>query len=270
MMIITANDVNYFVEITGEGPPVLFLHGFTGDSTTWEELTSKLRPNFKCISVDIIGHGKSDAPIDPERYAIEKVAEDLECILHELDVHSVSILGYSMGGRLALTFTILFPDYIDKLILESSTPGLRTETERIERREKDKVLSEMIVNEGLHSFVEYWESIPLFSSQKRLPLSVQKSIRGQRLKQKPEGLSASLAGMGTGEQPSWWEEFKQLDISIHVLVGEEDTKFVSIANEMKKVNDKVKISTFPHVGHAIHVEEPRKFGTMVEEILKNL
>jgi 2-succinyl-6-hydroxy-2,4-cyclohexadiene-1-carboxylate synthase len=268
-MIITANGINYFVEIAGGGPPLLLLHGFTGDSTTWEEIMSNLQSNFKCISVDIIGHGKSDAPVDSKRYAIEKVAEDLKYILHELDVHSVSVLGYSMGGRLALTFAFLFPDYMDKLLLESSTPGLSTERERIERREKDEKLADMIVNEGIHSFVEYWESLPLFSSQKKLPLAVQKSVRDQRLKQKPVGLSNSLKGMGTGQQPSWWGEFKRLNIPIHVLVGEEDTKFVSIAKEMKKVNAKVEISTFPHAGHAIHVEEPRKFGTIVEEILIN-
>jgi 2-succinyl-6-hydroxy-2,4-cyclohexadiene-1-carboxylate synthase len=156
--------VPYHTEICGEGQPLLLLHGFTGDSSTWLPFCEQWGKHSRLIIPDIIGHRKTEAPEQLERYNIESAAKDLKEILDQLGIEKVDVLGYSMGGRLALTFAILFPDQLRRLILESSSPGLPTEAERAERCMKDGELAHFIKEKGMESFVNYWEKIPLFST----------------------------------------------------------------------------------------------------------
>jgi 2-succinyl-6-hydroxy-2,4-cyclohexadiene-1-carboxylate synthase len=266
-MIIKTNGVNYHVEVDGEGPPVLLLHGFTGSSENWLPFQAEWSTSFKLINVDILGHGKTDIPKDPKRYLMGEVVKDLHSILQALDVEKVSILGYSMGGRLALSFAASYPNMITTLILESSSPGLKEEAERNARIMQDHKLADKILEEGIDSFISYWESIPLFKSQQRLPDEVQQVIRKQRLHNSPIGLSNSLKGMGTGKQPSWWETLRTLDFPVLLLCGEEDQKFCRIVELMDNLLPNSEKIVVEKCGHAIHVEQPKFFGKIVKEYL---
>ncbi|QWC22063.1 2-succinyl-6-hydroxy-2,4-cyclohexadiene-1-carboxylate synthase [Bacillus haikouensis] len=268
-MILRVNEIDYFVDVKGEGFPVVFLHGFTGDTRTWSEVTDMLKGMCQCISIDIIGHGKTDSPLDADRYSMDAASEDIKAILDELHIKKAAFVGYSMGGRLALHYSNIYSETVSVLILESASPGLKTEEERRERRERDYALADRIMGEGLQSFVEFWEGIPLFSTQKKLPQEVKERIRVQRLQQSPVGLSNSLKRMGTGAQPSWWNSLENLPFPVILLVGELDRKFAAIADEMKTSIPYTEIIPFFDTGHAIHVEDPRKFGTIVKEVLFN-
>ncbi|MGM0853639.1 MAG: 2-succinyl-6-hydroxy-2,4-cyclohexadiene-1-carboxylate synthase [Bacillota bacterium] len=266
-MILQVNDIRYFVEVKGEGEPLVFLHGFTGDTTTWSRITDQLSSTYRCVSIDLIGHGGTESPEDPSRYTMDHVSNDLVFILSALEVDQAILIGYSMGGRTALHFAMRYPQKVKALILESASPGLKTSEERVERRKKDHALADRIMREGMEAFVDFWEEIPLFASQKRLTLDERAEIRKQRLGQSPLGLSNSLKGMGTGAQASWWDQLCELSLPVHLLVGELDQKFVHIAEEMKRLNPDFQIITISNTGHAIHVEEPRKFGTIIEDLL---
>jgi 2-succinyl-6-hydroxy-2,4-cyclohexadiene-1-carboxylate synthase len=172
-----------------------------------------------------------------------------------------------MGGRLALTFAVNYPEKVRKLILESASPGLRTEAERHERRVQDNKLSEKIRQEGIKNFIDYWENIPLFQSQKSLPEKIRTRIRSQRLANSIDGLANSLNGMGTGVQPSWWDELAHLEMPVLLITGNLDQKFCRIAEEMSKILPNVKWKTAEDAGHAIHVEKPELFGTIVSGFL---
>jgi len=261
------HDVQYNVEVLGKGEPIVLLHGFTGDVSTWYFLADFLKDHFSVVLVDILGHGKTESPNNPTRYGMELVADDMKEILDNLDINNASILGYSMGGRLALTFAQKYPDRVKKLILESASPGLKHEKDRVARRKQDKLLAEKIIEDGIEWFVDYWTNIPLFDTQKSLDSSLQKNIRLQRLSNDPVGLANSLIGMGTGSQPSWWDSIKEWTFPILLITGALDQKFCNIAEEMKNRMLHAEWVTIPNVGHAIHVESPRKFGTIVREFL---
>jgi 2-succinyl-6-hydroxy-2,4-cyclohexadiene-1-carboxylate synthase len=267
-MKMVIDGVQYHVEVSGEGSiPLVLLHGFTGDTSTWTPFYDAWGKNARLISPDIIGHGKTDSPNVLSRYQIESVAKDLKAILDHLDIKQVDLLGYSMGGRLALTFAILFPTQVRKLILESTSPGLETENERQLRRMKDAELAKFIKEQGIRSFVDYWEEIPLFQTMKCLPSASQQVIRNQRLNNSPTGLANSLLGMGTGSQPNWWGKLTELPCEVLLLTGEKDKKFCEISDKMMK---ELKISSWFVIegcGHAIHVEEPEKFDTIVSDFL---
>lgn len=262
---IKLNGVNYSYIEEGKGQTILLLHGFTGTKKTWAELIKKLKQNFHVIAIDLLGHGETDSPEDPDRYVMEQAAKDLDDFLTEKQIDRVHLLGYSMGGRLALYFALYYQHRIRSLILESCTAGLVSEEERLSRINQDEQLATMLLNKGINSFVEYWENISLFSSQKQLPKSQQEKIREGRLSQSPVGLSNSLYGMGTGIQPSLWDRLDTLEIRSLLICGEYDEKFCSI---MGKMNEKIKNSEIRKIlraGHAIHVEQSEIFATIVSE-----
>lgn len=270
MKVTLSNGVTYHVEITGKGSSLILLHGFTGDTRTWHPFISQWQDQNQLIMIDILGHGKTDSPKDPERYRIEKVAQDIREILNELYIEQTHILGYSMGGRLALTFTILYPDKVRSLFLESSSPGLEEVEEREKRVNQDEVLAQMILEKGLETFVDYWENIPLFATQSTLDDSIRERIRNQRLEQNPVGLANSLRGMGTGRQPSWWKKLRAVTVPTFLLCGEQDKKFCRINKRMKQLLPNGKFITFSQVGHAIHVEDPVNFGKMVRKLISDV
>ncbi|KRG16114.1 2-succinyl-6-hydroxy-2,4-cyclohexadiene-1-carboxylate synthase [Lederbergia galactosidilytica] len=269
-MMIHVNGVDYFYKIQGSGPPLLVLHGFTGDHSTWSDFAEWMQDHYTILSLDLLGHGKTSAPIHCDRYEIKQIANDLATILTELKLEKVHLLGYSMGGRLALTFAILFPEKVISLILESASPGLASQEERDARIYQDEELAQMIEKKGIKPFVDYWQNIPLFSTQKNLPKAIQEKIREQRLQQNSLGLACSLRGMGTGRQPSWWPNLNTLMIPVQLICGGKDPKFFRIAKDMIKVVPNAKMTEVPHAGHAIHVEDLKSFGTIVKEFLLNL
>lgn len=267
-MQIKCNDVTYFVEVYGNGEPLLLLHGFTGDHSTWRDLVDLLQNNYLCIVPDIIGHGRSGSPHDYSRYRLENVSADLKQIMKVLNIEQCHVLGYSMGGRLALQFSILFPEYVKTLLLESASPGLLLAEEREQRMEQDHKLADRIEKEGIASFVEYWQSIPLFRTQNRLPECKKAAIYEQRMRNKAIGLANSLRGMGTGVQRSLWGELVNVQMPVILLTGEHDEKFCKIAEEMNAMLPNCEWHTINDVGHAIHVEESEMFGRIVSGFIE--
>ncbi|MEC2306743.1 2-succinyl-6-hydroxy-2,4-cyclohexadiene-1-carboxylate synthase [Bacillus atrophaeus] len=247
---------------------VVCLHGFTGSKDSWTFLDAMF-PESRLVKIDCLGHGETDAPIDGRRYSTSRQVSDLAETFNQLKLHKVKLIGYSMGGRLAYSFAVTFPERVAALVLESTTPGLRTLEERKARIMKDRKLADSILRDGIVSFVNYWESIPLFSSQRLLDESKRDVIRRGRLQNSPIGLANSLTGMGTGSQPSWWDKLEQITAPVLLICGEWDEKFCGIN---KKVHERLsysKIKIVKQAGHTVHVEQPRFFGKIVSEFLSS-
>lgn len=265
-MNIMVDGIDYYYEVSGNGEPVILLHGFTGDHSTWNPIKQYLMDSFKVISIDIIGHGKTSSPPDVRNYRIEQVVSQISGILDHLSLKKAHILGYSMGGRLALSYAIANPERVKSLVLESASPGLRTVEERRLRVQADEQLSDKILRDGIEKFVDYWGNIPLFKTQeKNLNTLDREQIQQQRLANNPTGLANSLKGMGTGAQPSYWEKLATLDMPVLLVCGQLDPKFCRISQEMQLLIQNADLVEVNEVGHAIHVEVPKKFGTIVKE-----
>ncbi|MEH7249132.1 2-succinyl-6-hydroxy-2,4-cyclohexadiene-1-carboxylate synthase [Neobacillus niacini] len=268
-MQVNSNGLSFHVEGCGSRDqfPMLLLHGFTGDSSTWTSFCSVWGKHSRLIIPDIIGHGKTDAPEEIAHYKMEAAAADIILILDQMEIVQMDVLGYSMGGRLALTIAQLYPERVRKLILVSASPGLKTEEERMLRRMKDRELANFINEHGVKSFVDYWEAIPLFSTMASLPNRLKEVIRKQRLSNIARGLSNSLLGMGTGSQPTWWDRLDKLSCDVLLITGEKDEKFCRIAENMQAEMKKASWIVINDGGHAIHVEQKEKFGTIVSDFL---
>ena len=263
------NGIDVFIEeVNPQGTKTLvLLHGFTGSTKTWQHVVKSLPQSIRCIMVDLIGHGQTSAPENVECYTMAFQLEVLHELFQQLKLEKFTLLGYSMGGRVALSYAMKYPEKIEQLLLESASPGLKQLEERAARKEADEALAEKILANGIESFVVKWENIPLFASQKQLSETVQKEIRTERLQQREIGLANSLRGMGTGIMPNLWDDLATLPMPVTLLTGALDEKFVTLNEKMQNLLFDAKHLTIPAVGHAIHVENPLKFATIVEEII---
>ena len=270
MAIIKIENRTVNVEQWNEGATetLVLLHGFTGTAASWEGL-AKLLPKVHIVAVDLIGHGKSDYPTESALYEMDVQIKLLNKTFTKLQLTSFYLLGYSMGGRIALSYAMQYPLHIKKLLLESASPGLQQLEERQARMESDEALAQFIEHQGIEAFVNRWENIPLFATQKALPQVIQQQIRSERLSQSTTGLANSLRGIGTGKMPAMWGNLPELLIPVHLFVGELDEKFVRIAEQMKNLLANAQITQFNGCGHAIHVENLTQFATIVKESISN-
>ena len=266
---ISLNGVHYQTGRYGlpEAPSLLLLHGFTGSGDSWAELIPAFTQEFALITVDILGHGRSAAPADPNRYAMPHVAADLIALLDDWQIERTALLGYSMGGRLALYLACHFPERFSQLILESSSPGLRTEAERATRRQQDEALADWIEANGIEPFVARWEALPLWASQQQLSAEIWQRLRQQRLQNSAVGLANSLRGMGTGAQPSLWDKLPEITVPSLLIAGELDHKFMAINEQMVGLLANGRFHPIPNAGHTTHLEQPALFQSIIRRFL---
>jgi 2-succinyl-6-hydroxy-2,4-cyclohexadiene-1-carboxylate synthase len=255
-----------------EGPTTLvLLHGFTGSAAAWgHQLDTLADYGLRIIALDLLGHGQSDAPDDPQRYTIQRCQQDILAALQELGVSKgqAILLGYSMGGRIAL-YTA-YSGYFRALILESASPGLEDPAEREQRRLRDEALAASIEGEGVPAFIERWENLPLFASQRTLPFECREALHRQRLQNSATGLAQSLRGIGTGVQPSLHARLPTLHIPVLLITGALDTKFTAIAQRMAQALPQSQLRIVPAAGHTVHLEQPQLFASLVGDFSQTL
>lgn len=271
MTRLPINGVSLNVEVRPgpRGAPVLvLLHGFTGSAATWAAHMQALSDLCTTVAIDALGHGASDAPSDPARYSMPHAAADTLAVVDHFGFERFGLLGYSMGGRMALHIAVAAGPRLALLILESASPGLRTADERAARVAADEKLAEMLEREGITAFVDRWEQAPLFASQQHLPPTVLQAQRDQRLRSNPLGLAASLRGAGTGAQDPLHARLPTLAVPTLLIVGESDAKFRAIAQEMQQALPQAELVVVAGAGHAVHLEAPQEFDSLVRQFIR--
>ncbi|MBA3450593.1 MAG: 2-succinyl-6-hydroxy-2,4-cyclohexadiene-1-carboxylate synthase [Chloroflexia bacterium] len=267
MARVDVHGVAFHVEDQGEGEPLVLLHGFTGSSESWHPVAECIAADRRVITIDMLGHGRTDAPSDLVRYAFDEVIDDLVAVAAVCDIGSAAWLGYSMGARLALGIALHHQDLVSSLILESVSPGIPDDRARAERRDADEALAQRIVELGIDDFVDSWERLPLWDSQLALPAETLKRQRQLRLRNAPVGLANSLRGMGQGAQPSFWNQLTESHVPTLLIAGELDHKYVAIAEAMHAAMPQAALAIVANAGHAVHLERPQQFVDIVRGFL---
>lgn len=242
-----------------DAPPLVVLHGFTGCAETMAGVSEALAEDCRVHALDLVGHGESDAPESLEFYSMERCVAQVLAALDALGLGRAHFLGYSMGGRVALSLAAAAPDRVASLVAIGVSPGPEDSSARAERAAADDALAGRILDQGIEAFVDAWMALPLFASQARLGAEALEIARKQRLACRPLGLANSLRGMGSGAMPPLTQRLGELELPVLLVVGSEDAKFGAIAREMLSRLPRAELLEIADAGHAAHLEQPRAF-----------
>lgn len=246
--------------MTPRGAPVLALHGFTGAGEDFAPLAGA----DPWLMPDLVGHGP-DPPREAAPYAMAAEVERLIALVDGLPPPIV--LGYSMGGRLALSLAVALADRgrtLAGLALVGATPGLDDPRARAARRAADGALADRIEAIGVDAFLAEWQKTPIIASQARIAAPIRRRMAARRRHHRPWGLAGSLRGMGTGAMPSLWHRLDAIPWPTLLVTGSLDDKFAAIADAMAARMPSAARAVIDGAGHCAHLERPAAFRAVFD------
>lgn len=248
-----------------DDPVAMVLHGFTGDASTMAALAGPIAATRRVLVPDLMGHGGSSSPA-VEDHSVDAMVDQLVGALDRFHVRApVDLVGYSMGGRVALTLACRHPDRVRTLSLIGASAGLPTEEERTARIAADEELARFIEREGLDAFVDRWMANPLFATQARLGPAALARFRAQRMGNDPDGLARSLRAAGTGAMRPLHDELRRCAVPTTLIVGADDEKFTALAHDLAGLLPTAGVAMIAGAGHAAHLEQPASVVAAVQE-----
>ncbi|KUO59873.1 MAG: 2-succinyl-6-hydroxy-2,4-cyclohexadiene-1-carboxylate synthase [Gracilibacter sp. BRH_c7a] len=263
-MLMVIDKIKYHIKIKGEGKPIICLHGFSENLSTWESI---MLADYQMILIDLIGHGESEKPYSRQSYHWKVIIRHLHKLIHQLGFKRYSLLGYSLGGRIALAYSLAYPREIEMLILESASYGECGLIKRFKRRKDDSKLAKNIRQNGIEWFNLYWSGLRIFATQTQLPRGVTGQIRKRRLANDPQALANTLCGSGQGKFPCLKNQISKLTMPVLYINGEYDTKYEQVGLEFKKLNSNIKHEIIKGVGHNTHIEDSQAFNEVLKKFL---
>jgi 2-succinyl-6-hydroxy-2,4-cyclohexadiene-1-carboxylate synthase len=268
-LVVDTGDARIHVEVRGEGQPIMIVHGFTGAASAVAVLSERLEPDYRVIVPDLVGHGRSSVPSDPFAYRMGSVVRQLLAVADVTRCATFHLVGYSMGGRIALNMACDAGHRLRSMTLIGATAGIVDDRERAERRRVDEDRAHWIETD-FEGFVDDWMSDPLFASQERLGREYRSSARNQRLANDPAGLAASLRGAGTGWMEPLHDRLRECTVPTLLVVGEEDEKFLAVAADLSRRLPRSSTAVIAGAGHAAHVEQPDAVAGRIRELVSGI
>lgn len=218
-----------------------FLHGFLGSPQDWTPMCRLLDHPYQTLTLP--GHQHTPC--------------DLAFLEDSISLPTI-LIGYSLGGRLALQIAKRFPQKILGLILLSTHPGL--EGQHQERLAQDSRWIDILQRQGMHAFLEQWYKQPMFHT-----LDLQRIQH--RKPHNPDQLCEVIQKFSPTQLPSMWDSLEKFPFPLLFLFGEHDIKYKPIA---KRLNTRFPVEIVPHCGHAIHLEDPalcaKKIAAFIGEL----
>lgn len=248
--------LRYVTTGSANQPAVCFLHGFMGSAADWRVITDALATDAYCIAVDLPGHGASTGR-DGYEYSMEGTTQALADVLDDAGVDRCTLVGYSMGGRVALYFAVHHAKRICRLVLESTSPGINDPEARDDRLRVDRERAAHI-EADYTAFLQDWYRMPLFASLERHDL-VDTMVQRRADANAPSEVARALRGLGPGVHAPLWDALPGLSHPVLVLTGALDAKYVDVTAQVAARNDRIRRVVVPDAGHNVHAERPQAF-----------
>jgi 2-succinyl-6-hydroxy-2,4-cyclohexadiene-1-carboxylate synthase len=207
---------------------------------------SALGERYRALAPDIRGHGAAG---ERRPVTLEAVVADVQALTPE----RFTLVGYSMGGRIALHAALALAPSVVRLVLIGASPGIADPAERAQRQAADERLADEIERSTIEQFAASWARTPVLAGQ---PPAVAAGVHADRLRSTPAGLARALRGLGAGALPSLWERLDDVAVPTVLMAGERDRKFSELALAMARVLPQADVITVAGAGHAVHLEAP--------------
>lgn len=214
----------------------------------WEPVAARLPERYRCTCLDL------------GTWTFEERVEEILAAVAPGD----ALVGYSMGGRLALHAALREPDRLGALVLVGVSAGIEDRAEREDRRRSDESLAEWMERRSIEEVVERWERSPVFETQ---PPALREWQRPGRLSHEPRLLAQLLRSAGQGALEPVWGRLETLVCPVLLTAGEQDRRYASAAGRMADRLPNARVRLVPDAGHAPQLEAPAEFARLLAEFL---
>lgn len=258
------------VEGVGDGPTVVLLHGFTQTGRLWSRFGEELSRRHRLVVVDLPGHGgsgdvRADLPASADLVVASVDAAFADAVGGEdgdaVEGRPFAVVGYSLGGRVALHLALAHAGRIRRLVLIGATGGIEDPDARARRRARDEATASALEESGdLVGFLDRWLANPMFAGLREHGMD-------ERRRNTPAGLASSLRLAGTGTQEPLWRKLGGLPMPVLALAGADDPRFVWAARRLADGAPAGSCSVVPGAGHAAHLHQPTLTARLVSAFL---
>ena len=229
--------------------PMDLWHGVTQNGRCWGPFGRRLAAALECRMPDLPGHGRHPMVVSDFDDAVDEL----------LGSEPRMVLGYSMGGRLALHAAVHRPDRVATLVVIGAHPGIEDDDERADRRQQDEDRAAELRRVGLSAFLDDWLRQPLFADLD----DDQAGVR-DRLRNHTDAVADAFSRLGTGRQIPLWHRLAEIDVPTLVLAGEQDDRYAEIGRRTADaIGANARFDTVPDAGHAAHLARPEATADLV-------
>lgn len=234
---------------SGSEPVLVWLHGLLGNAEEWREV-QRFTGDRPQLSIDLPGHGGSQAQLTS---GFDALSAALRHTLHYHRVRRYWLIGYSLGGRLAMYHACRHADAgLEGVVVEGGHPGLGCSEQRVLRLEQDNRWARRFREQPLADTLEAWYQQPVFAS---LTPHQRTALIKKRLNNHPAAVAATLLATSLAKQPYLQPELQRLTVPFHYFCGEQDRKFKQLAARAS-----LPCELIPGAGHNAHHENPSAFA----------
>ena len=256
--------------------PVVLVHGFAQRADSWGDVARDVavRTGRTVYALDLVGHGGSDRPVSVAPYALAAQGRTLAAFARRVGCGGpVPIVGYSMGGRVALSACEADAGAFSAVVLESAGLGPESEADRAAFSKRNREWAARMRAEGVEAFMDWWERLPLFATQQTLPPGARSALRAERLANDAEALARALELAGAHAMPLASEAIAVLRAfaaggkPVCYLAGAKDAKYAAVAETLRTAFADLpaaRVVVVGGTGHNVHLEQPEAFVRKIE------
>jgi 2-succinyl-6-hydroxy-2,4-cyclohexadiene-1-carboxylate synthase len=233
--------------------PLVLLHGFLGSSADFHPLMDGLLPEHPSVAVDLPGHGPEPEML-PDDATFEEVVEGLGEFIAQIETPQIDLLGYSMGGRLAMGLMLAEPERIRRVVLIGASAGIDDAKARAARAALDEERAHSLAHAALPAWLDAWYAQPLFASLRHAP--GYEAMLARRCEGHPEALAQALRLLSSGRQPPLRQRLATCPVRALLMAGSLDERYAASNRALADANPLFESVTVPEAGHAPHLEQP--------------
>ena len=237
-----------------------------GAAEDWNPVIDQLTGDYDCFALNLPGHGSPIADAFDQPLDFDRALAGLIDSLDELTRDPVALIGYSLGGRIALYAALARPDRFRRVVLEGASPGIADPSERRARATLDDRRAETLLRDGIDAFVDRWYEMDLFQSVHAHPETFER-MKTARKSQDAAWMAKVIREFSPGRQPPLWDRLGELAMPMMLIAGELDAKYTSMSQRMARRIPSVRVEIVPGAGHNVHLERPERFAHLIQTFI---
>ena len=264
--ITTDDGVRLYVEQSGEGTPIIFVHEFAGDHRSWEPQVRYFSRRYRCVTYSARGYDPSEVPSDVEAYSQDRARDDIRAVMDALDIETAHVVGLSMGGFATLHFGLHYPERALSLVVAGCGYGAEPDA-RAQFKSEAETMADRILAEGMAAVGASYAEGPTRVQFQNKDLRGWTEFRDQLCEHSTEGSSLTMRGY-QARRPSLYdlgEAMTGLTVPTLIVNGDEDEPCLEVGLFMKRQIPAAGLLIMPKTGHTMNLEEPAAFNTSLDE-----